>query len=49
MGIVVLVSGLGGLVVDLFGFSGLFALSLGLFLLGYVLAGGLPEPREGES
>jgi hypothetical protein len=49
MGIVVLVSGLGGLVVDLFGFSGLFALSLGLFLVGYVLAAGLPEPREGES
>jgi MFS family permease len=49
MGIVVLISGLGGLVVDLFGFAGLFALSLGLFLVGYVLAAGLPEPREGES
>ena len=49
MGIVVLVSGLGGLVVDSFGFAGLFALSLGLFLVGYVLAAGLPELREGES
>ncbi len=46
MGIVVLISGLGGLVVDFFGFAGLFALSLGLCLAGYVLASGLPEPRE---
>lgn len=46
MGIVVLISGLGGLVVDTFGFAGLFAASLGLCLAGYVLATGLPEPRE---
>jgi pilus assembly protein TadC len=46
LGIVVLVSGLGGLVVDLLGFSGLFAVALGLGLAGYVLASGLPEPRE---
>ena len=46
MGVVVLISGLGGLVVDFFGFAGLFAVSLGLCLVGYVLASGLPEPRE---
>jgi MFS family permease len=45
-GIAVLVSGFGGLVVDFFGFAGLFALSLGLCLAGYLLATGLPEPRE---
>lgn len=48
MGIVVLISGLGGLVVDFFGFASLFAVSLGLCLTGYVLASGLPEPRETE-
>jgi hypothetical protein len=47
-GIAVLVSGLGGLVVDLSGFTGLFGLSLGLCLVGYLLAAGLPEPRESE-
>ncbi len=46
MGIVVLVSGLGGLVVDLLGFAGLFAVSLALCVAGYTLASGLPEPRE---
>jgi hypothetical protein len=46
MGVVILISGLGGLVVDIFGFAGLFAASLGLCLAGYVLAMGLPEPRE---
>ena len=46
MGIVVLISGLGGLVVDLFGFAVLFAASLALYLVGYTLAAGLPEPRE---
>jgi hypothetical protein len=46
MGVVVLISGLGGLVVDIFGFAGLFVASLGLCLVGYVLAMGLPEPRE---
>ena len=47
MGIIVLISGLGGLVVDLLGFAGLFAASLGLCIAGYLLAAGLPEPREG--
>lgn len=46
LGVVVLLSGLGGLVVDWFGFACLFALSLALYLLGYVFAAGLPEPRE---
>jgi len=49
MGITILVSGLGGLVADLSGFAGLFFVSLGLCLAGYVLATGLPEPREKES
>jgi len=48
MGIVILISGLGGLVVDCCGFAGLFAVSLGLCLAGYALAAELPEPREGE-
>jgi len=46
MGFVVLISGLGGLVVDLFGFVALFALSLGLCIVGFVLARRLPEPRR---
>jgi MFS family permease len=46
MGVVVIVSGLGGLVVDLLGFVGLFAVTLGLGALGYVLATRLPEPRR---
>ncbi|HEC36287.1 MAG TPA: MFS transporter [Anaerolineae bacterium] len=46
MGIVVLISGLGGLLVDLSGFATLFAVALGLCLAGYVLATGLPEPRQ---
>ena len=45
-GLVVLISGLGGLVVDAFGFAGLFVVSVALSLAGYVLATGLPEPRE---
>lgn len=49
VGVVVLVSGLGGLVVDTLGFAGLFSVSLGLCLAGYVLATALPEPRETES
>jgi MFS family permease len=48
MGVVVLLSGLGGLVVDFFGFASLFGVSLGLCLTVYVLAAGLPEPRETE-
>ncbi|MCP4539221.1 MAG: MFS transporter [Chloroflexi bacterium] len=46
MGIIVLISGVGGLVVDFVGFAGLFAISLMFYLLGYVFASGLPEPRE---
>jgi hypothetical protein len=45
LGVVVLISGLGGLVVDAFGFTGLFVVSAGLSLVGYVFAAGLPEPR----
>jgi hypothetical protein len=46
MGVIVLMSGMGGVIVDLLGFASLFAVSLGLCLVGYVLALGLPEPRE---
>jgi len=46
VGVAVLVSGLGGLLVDSFGFASLFAVSLGLCLAAYVLTAGLPEPRE---
>jgi len=46
MSFVTLTSGLGGLLVDSLGFGGLFAVSLGLCLAGYVFATGLPEPRE---
>jgi hypothetical protein len=46
LGVVVLISGLGGLVVDAFGFAGVFALSIGLSVVTYVFASGLPEPRE---
>ena len=46
MGVVVLISGLGGLLVDLFGFVGLFGVALGLCLVAYRLAAGLPEPRQ---
>lgn len=49
LGIVVLISGLGGLVVDTLGFVGLFTISLMFYLTGYVLATGLPEPRETKS
>lgn len=46
MGVVVLVSGLGGLVVDLSGFTGLFVLTVMLCVIGYMLVKELPEPRE---
>ncbi len=49
IGVTVLVSGLGGLLVDLWGFAGLFFSALGFYLMGYFLATGLPEPREHES
>jgi MFS family permease len=44
-GIVVLISGLGGLVVDLLSFAGLFVLVLGLCLAAYIMATRLPETR----
>ena len=46
MGIVVLISGVGGLVVDLVGFAGLFALSVGLCIVAYALAARLPRTRK---
>jgi MFS family permease len=45
-GVVVLLSGLGGLVVDLMGFTGLFTLTIVLYGLAYVWTLGLPEPRR---
>jgi MFS family permease len=45
-GVVTLASGFGGLVVDFFGFIGLFLLALALYLFVFVLASGLPEPRN---
>ncbi|HHS96364.1 MAG TPA: MFS transporter [Chloroflexi bacterium] len=45
MGVVVLASGFGGLLVDLLGFVGLFATALALSTVAYILATGLPEPR----
>ena len=49
VGIVVLISGLGGLVVDAFGFTGLLVVALGLAAAAYVFVMGLPEPREAET
>jgi len=46
IGVVVLVSGLGGVLVDLAGFELLFATAVGFGLIGYHLASQLPEPRE---
>jgi len=46
MGLIVLLSGLGGLLVDLSGFAGLFLTATALCLAAYVLATGLPEPRQ---
>lgn len=45
MGVTVLLSGLGGLVVDAAGFGGLFGLAAALYAAAYVLAKELPEPR----
>jgi MFS family permease len=45
MGITLIVSGLGGAIVDLMGFRGVFAVALILYLFGFLLAKGLPEPR----
>jgi MFS family permease len=47
-GIVTLLSVLGGLLVDLLGFAGLFAAALALCAVGLRLSAGLPEPRESE-
>jgi MFS family permease len=46
MGVFTLLSVLGGLLVDLLGFAGLFAVALVLCVIGLVLTAGLPEPRE---
>jgi MFS family permease len=46
LGIVILISGLGGIVVDHLGFVGVFGLAMGFALLAYVLTAKLPEPRE---
>ena len=46
MGIVVLISGLGGLVIDLLGFTCLFGLAAGLFVVAYVSTSRLPNTRE---
>lgn len=48
IGIVVLISGFGGLVVDLLGYAGLFGLSALLCLLAWWWSRGLPEPRVGQ-
>jgi MFS family permease len=45
MGVTVLLSGLGGLVVDAAGFGGLFGLACVLYAAAYMLTTGLPEPR----
>lgn len=45
VGVVVLISGFGGVVVDLFGFAGLFLLAFVLCLTAYGWTLGLPEPR----
>jgi MFS family permease len=46
VGGIVLLSGFGGLIVDVLGFAGLFILSLSLCLLAYGWTGKLPEPRR---
>ena len=48
IGIVVLISGFGGLIVDLLGYGGLFGLSAFLCLLAWWWSRGLPEPRVGK-
>jgi MFS family permease len=46
LGIVTLLSGLGGFIVDWLGLASLFAISAVLCAIGYLLALRLPEPRE---
>jgi hypothetical protein len=45
LGVIIVFSGLGGLVVDVLGFAGLFILTLGLYLLAFGWSRALPEPR----
>jgi hypothetical protein len=45
-GVAILLSGFGGLLVDLAGFVALFGVSLSLYGVGFLLAKGLPEPRD---
>ena len=46
IGIVVLISGFAGILLDFLGFTGLFAIALALCLIAYGLSRGLPEPRD---
>lgn len=48
IGLIVLISGLGGLIVDLLGYAGLFGLSTFLCLLAWWWSKSLPEPRVGK-
>jgi MFS family permease len=45
-GVAVLLSGFGGLLVDVGGFVALFGVSLALYGTAFLLARGLPEPRD---
>jgi hypothetical protein len=45
VGTILLLTVAGGLLADLLGFAGLFAVSLGLYLGAFGLATALPEPR----
>jgi MFS family permease len=47
-GVVTLLSVLGGLLVDLLGFGGLFGVSMVLCAVGFMLTMRLPEPRENQ-
>lgn len=44
--IAILLSGLGGVLVDMFGYAGLFAFSLAISVIGFVMSKTLPEPRH---
>jgi MFS family permease len=46
IGMIMLLTVAGGLLADILGFGALFAVSLLLYLTGYVLATSLPEPRS---
>jgi len=47
LGVIILTTSVGGLIVDLVGFSALFTAAAGFYILGFLLAGDLPEPRDG--